>query len=334
MRALAASLPGRLTDGFRAGLDIAPAANGRPTPVYFVGMGGSGISAELARGLIESETPLAVHLVRSPDLPRAAARGSLVVLVSYSGGTWETLRAYDAAGRTGATRIAVTSGGPLAERAASDGVPVLTLPPGLPPRSAVGNILGGLLGVLDPWFPESNESRLARATARLEALVSAQARPSGPAARIAGRIGARVPLVYAESAFLGVARRWKTQVEENAKRLAFFDEVPELFHNALVAWDAVARTEAARLAPVLLEWSEQSAPTRFSFGYLERLVASRGAAPIRVSLAAEDRLEALVTGLSLGDYVSLHLADRRKVDPYPYDAILRLKAALASSTGR
>jgi glucose/mannose-6-phosphate isomerase len=331
MRALAASLPTRLRDGFRAGVALAPPASGKPTSVFLVGMGGSGISSELSRGLLEAETPLAVELVRSPDLPKAVGRDSIVVTVSYSGTTWETLRAYDAAGRARARRVAITSGGTLAERAERDRVPLLTLPPGLPPRSAVGNILGGLLGLLDPWFPESNEARFERATGRLEAAVATHARSNGPAARIASRIGPRIPMVYAESAFLGLARRWKTQIEENAKRLAFLDEIPELLHNAIVGWDATPRAEASRFAVVLLEWAEEAALTGRSFAYLDRLVTARGGATIRVPLAAEDRLEALVTGVSLGDHVSLFLADRRRVDPYPVEAITRLKRNLASS---
>ncbi len=330
MRALAATLPTHLKDGFRAGLAVAPPASGRSTAVFLVGMGGSGISGELVRGLLEAETPLSVQLVRGPDLPRRVGRDSIVVVVSYSGTTWEALRAYDAAGRAGARRVAVTSGGTLAERAERDRVPVLALPPGLPPRSAVGTILGGLLGLLDPWFPESNEDRLDRATERLATRIPSMARTSGPAARIARRIGRRAPVVYAEQSFVGLARRWKTQVEENAKRLAFFDEVPEVFHNAIVGWDATPRSEGARFAPIFLEWSEESALTRRSFAYLERLLRPRGAPPIRVPLGAEDRLEALLAGLALGDHVSLFLADVRGVDPYPVDAIARLKRALAA----
>ena len=330
MRALAASLPTQLRDGFRAGQALAPPATGRSTTVFAVGMGGSGISSELARGLVEAETPVALELVRSPDLPHAVERKSRVIIVSYSGNTWETLRAYDAAGRAGASRVVVTSGGTLDERAERDGVPVLSLPPGLPPRSAVGRIFGGLLGLLDPWFAESNEDRVERTADRVAALLPAYSRARGPAGTIASRIGSRVPLVYAESSFVGLARRWKTQIEENAKRLAFFDEVPELFHNALVGWDATGRSEAARHAVVLLQWSGEPPLTHRSFGYLERLLTQRGTPVIRVPLAADDRLEALVAGVCLGDHVSLFLADQRNVDPYPVEAITRLKAALAS----
>ncbi|MGA9839372.1 MAG: SIS domain-containing protein [Thermoplasmata archaeon] len=330
MRALAATLPTQLKEGFRAGQALAPPATGRSTTVFTVGMGGSGISSELARGVVEAETPVALKLVRSPDLPRAVEKKSRVVVVSYSGDTWEALRAYDAAGRAGASRIALTSGGTLAERAERDGVPVLPLPPGLPPRAAVGRIFGGILGLLDPWFPESNEDRVDRTANRVAALIPSYARARGPARAIAARIGSRVPVFYAESSFVGLARRWKTQVEENAKRLAAFDEVPELFHNAVVGWDAIGRSEAARYAVCLLQWAEEPALTRRGFAYVERLLTERGAQVVRVPLPAEDRLESIVGGVALGDYVSLFLAEQRRVDPYPIDALTRLKTTLAS----
>ncbi|HXW67882.1 MAG TPA: SIS domain-containing protein [Thermoplasmata archaeon] len=334
MRALAAALPSGLRDGFRSGVAIAPGASARTTTVFCVGMGGSGIASELARGLVAAETALSLEVVRSPDLPRAVGRHSLVVLVSYSGTTWETLRAYDAAGRAGARRVVVTSGGTLAERAERDGVPFLPLPPGIPPRTAVGTMFGGLLGLIDPLFPESNERRLENAASRVEAAVPEFGRARGLPARLARRLGDRLPIVYAESAFAGLARRWATQIEENAKCLAFFDEVPELFHNALVGWDAVRPTEARRCAVVLIEWSEESAPTRKSFDYLDRLLARRGVRVLRVPLESEDRLEALLVGLALGDHLSLFLAEARHVDPYPVEAITRLKAALADPARR
>ena len=334
VRAFAASLPSQLKDGFRAGQELAPPATGRSTTVFVVGMGGSAISCDLARALVESETPVALHSVRSSDLPRAVERRSRVVLVSYSGDTWETLRAYDTAGRVGAARVVLTSGGELAERAERDGVPLLPLPPGLPPRCAVGPILGGLLGLLDPWFPESNDGRVDRVARRLAALIPVYARARGPAAALAERIGARVPVVYAESAIAGVARRWKTQFEENAKRLATFDELPEALHNSIVGWDALTRAEAARYAVVVLEWGGGSPLTRRSLRYLERLLGQRGARVLPVRLPAEDRLEAVLSGVSLGDHVSFFLAELGGVDPYPIDAITRLKAALATPSRR
>jgi glucose/mannose-6-phosphate isomerase len=334
MRALAASFPTQLGEGFRAGVEIAPPATGRGTNVYVVGMGGSAIGADLARGVLAAETSVALATVRSAELPRAVERKSRVVLVSYSGDTWETLRAYDAAGRSDAARVVITSGGALAARAERDDVPVLLLPSGIPPRSTVGQIFGGLLGLLDPWFPESNESRVGRIVARLRRLAPQYGSPRGSPAAWARRFRGRVPTVYAESAFAGVARRWKTQIEENGKCLAQWDELPELFHNAIVGWDAVARREARRYSVALLEWVGELPSMRRSVRYFERLLADRGVPVGTVELGAEDRLEAIAAGVMFGDHVSLFLADLRRVDPLSVDAIGRLKTALGSRAGR
>ncbi len=228
----------------------------------------------------------------------------------------------------------MTSGGALAERAEEDGVPILRVPPGLPPRSAVGHLFGGVLGLLDAAFPESNDARVARVADRTREAIGQHARPGGPAATLAEGIGDRFPFVYAESGFLSLARRWKTQFEENAKRLAAFDEAPELFHNAVAGWAAVPRAEAERFAVILLEWRESDPATGRGFRYLERLLRSRSVPVLRAALEAEDRLEATVAGISLGDFTSLFLADYHHVDPYPVDAIARMKSATAGSTER
>lgn len=329
MRALAAALPDALEAGYRSGREL-----GRPLPahdlrVVAVGMGGSGIAADLARGVVDAESRASLSVVRSPDLPRSVGRRAEVFLVSYSGNTWETLAAYDAAKRIGAKRIAITSGGTLMERAEKDGVPVLAIPPGLPPRSAVGHLLGGVLGLLDPTFPESLEARVTKVAAATRARIHDYARARGPAAVLAESVGPRLPFVYAESSFVPLARRWKTQVEENAKRLAAFDEVPELFHNALVGWDAISSSEARRFCAILLEWPGESPMVRTSLRYLEKLLKSKGVPSRRVVLPSDDRLEALVAGIALGDQLSLFLADRGGVDPYPVDAITRLKSSVS-----
>ncbi len=330
MRALAAALPSALLDGFRLGRELAPPAESGPAQVFVAGMGGSGIAAELARGVVEAETRIPLVVLRSPTAPTSISARSRVFLASYSGNTWETLRAYEAAGRAGAFRVVLASGGTLAEYAARDRVPLLPIPGGLPPRSAVGYLLGGLLGLLDPWFPESNEDRVRRVAEQVRPYVAACGRARGPADRIAEAIGPRFPFVYAESSFAGLARRWKTQIEENAKRLAAFDEIPELFHNALVGWDATATADARRTAVVLLEWAGSPPLVRQSIEYLDKLLRTRGVTVLPTPLESEDRLEALIQGLTLGDHVSLFLADRAGVDPYPVDAITRLKTALGT----
>ncbi|HZY91476.1 MAG TPA: SIS domain-containing protein [Thermoplasmata archaeon] len=331
MRALATQLPNQLRDGFTAAGELDAPLPRSTCHVYFTGMGGSAIAADLLRALTDPEADLALEVGRGPGLPRSVSKDSVAILGSYSGGTWETLASYDEAKRRGTTRVVLSSGGELARRAQEDGVPHLQLPPGLPPRAAVGYMLGGLLGLLDPFFPESNDERLHRAADRLEALQASYLAPKGPPAKLAGAIGVRTIEAYADHSVAALARRWKDQVEENAKRLAHFDQFPEMFHNAIVGWDALLPEEARRWAAVILEWRHQAASLGPGLDYLESLLKRRRVAVHRVRFEAEDRLEALVTGISFGDHFSLALAEAAGVDPYPIHAISRLKRAVERS---
>ncbi|MGI0132574.1 MAG: SIS domain-containing protein [Thermoplasmata archaeon] len=329
MRELAAQFPDQLRDGFHSGRQLGPTVSPKVRQIALVGMGGSAIAGDLLGNVTEPETDRTVAVVRSPDLPRAIDRDWLVVCASYSGGTWETIAAFEEAGRRSASRIVVSSGGRLSELAADEGVPCLVVPAGLPPRSAVGYMLGGLLGACDPIFPESNEARLHAALHLLESRRRRIEGPKGAPAALAHQLGSRSPYIYAETGFGGLARRWKTQVEENAKRLAHFDLLPELFHNALVPWDAISPREAARRGVVLLEWARQDPRIGRRFRYLERLVRARGACVTRVRLGHPDRLASLLEGVWWGDFVSLELADMGRVDPFEVHAITRMKSALA-----
>lgn len=329
LRSLALDLPEQLRHGYRSAREL-PAVPRDIRRVVVVGMGGSAIVADVASNLTDPESEIALSVSRGPALPGSVGPETLAIFTSYSGETWETLSAYDDAARRGSPRFVLTSGGELARRAERDGVPVLQLPPGLPPRAAVGYLLGGLLGVLDPFFPESNDRRLAAAADAVAKAGLEWADPKGAAARCAKELDGRVPYIYADVAFSGLARRWKTQIEENAKELAHFDLLPELFHNALVAWDSLPATEAKRRAVVLLEWPSSPSHTRWGFDYLEGILKARSVPVSRVTLASEDRLEALLRGISFGDHVSLFLADLRGQDPLPVDAITRLKQAQAA----
>jgi glucose/mannose-6-phosphate isomerase len=330
MRAFASQLPEQLRHGFRTGVALEFPIPPRAVFWGAAGMGGSAIASDMVSGLLARETERTLTIHRGPTLPNAVDDRWLVVLTSYSGNTWETLSAYDRAGARGAARLVVSAGGRLTARAAEDGVPCLVVPAGLPPRAAIGYLLGGLLGVFDASFPESNEARLEAASEAAVRLVRRFERRGSAPQRLATRLGSRAPYIYAEEGASALARRWTTQLEENAKRLAHFDLVPELLHNALVPWDALSRAEAARRAVVILETAPRDVRLARRFRYLERVLRSRGVVVERVNLAGPNALVSLVSGIAWGDSFSLWLAERTGVDPFEIRALESLKAAFSA----
>jgi len=142
------------------------------------------------------------------------------------------------------------------------------------------------------------------------------------AAEVAGRIGDAAPVVLGADLTAPVARRWKTQINENADAQAFFSELPEADHNEICAWSGDG------FAAVLLEDSDQHPRERRRFELTAEAIGAAGAEAIRLETRGETRVARLLWATILGDLVSLELAEARGVDPLPVTAIDALKGAL------
>jgi glucose/mannose-6-phosphate isomerase len=291
------------------------------------GMGGSAIGGDLAAAALGERLARPLATVRGYRLPSWAGADWTVLCSSYSGGTEETIACFEAATEAGARRIVAGTGGPLVERAREEGVPVIGLPGILQPRAAVAYMFvaaaeaAGVSGAA-PRIPaevEDAATLLERQAGELEAR----------SAEIAERLAGTLPVIYGGELTAPVARRWKTQVNENAKLHAFFSELPEADHNEICGW--AGPPEGPRLSVVMLEDAEQHPRLRSRFELTAEAIAAGGTEVVRVQTEGETRTARLFSALMLGDLVSLRLAEARGVDPLPVEAIDALKSALAQS---
>jgi glucose/mannose-6-phosphate isomerase len=287
--------------------------------VMVCGMGGSAIGADLATAALGDRLTRPLIAVRGYALPSWATPEWTVLCSSYSGHTEETLACFAAAEALGARRIVVSTGGPLVDGAREAGVPVIGLPGIFQPRAAVAYMLTAVAEVaaLVGAAPRVH-TEIDAAAAFLERETEAlQAR----AAEIAAQLEETLPVVYGADLTAPVARRWKSQVNENAKLPSFFSELPEANHNELCGWDA----PEYRLAAVLLEDRDQHPRVRRRFELTAAAIAAAAAVTVRVETAGETRVARLLWATMLGDLVSLELARDRGVDPVPVEAIERFK---------
>jgi glucose/mannose-6-phosphate isomerase len=332
MRSAVAEMPTHLRRAFSAAVDAGAHFSDDIRRVVVAGMGGSAIGADLLQSVTDAETPFVLRTVRDARLPRWVDGGTGFVAVSYSGNTWETLAAFEEAGRRGCPRIALSAReGTLAAEAKRSSVPHVAVPSGLPPRAALGLLFGSLLGVFDNWFSPSNRSRVDSIVRTLEDAVPKLGSARSPPARLAQRIGARFPWISATPDLAPAARRWSTQIAENGKGLAHWDLFPELFHNAIVGWNALAPREARRFFWIRLEGADAGASLRAGMDHLSRLIGRRGVPTARLRFDSADHLERLLLAALWGDYLSLAIAEGRRVDPTEIEAITRLKSVMASA---
>jgi glucose/mannose-6-phosphate isomerase len=253
-----------------------------------------------------------------------------VLCSSYSGETEETLACFEAAGAAGARRVVLTTGGSLAEAARAEGVPVIGVPAGMQPRAAV---LYGIVGALECAMvcgaAPSLHSEIDTAAALLERLVEEWG-PDAPEdalpKRLAHELRGKLPVIHGSEPTVAIARRWHTQLNENAKAPAFWSELPEANHNEICAWER--GTGLAPLAAVFLEDPDQHPRIGRRVDRTCQEVERSGAAAIRVRARGDSRLERVLSHVLLGDLVSVYLAALEGVDPTPVDAIERLKSGL------
>ena len=237
MRDIIASLPEQLSTGLKVG-GAAPVPMEDAQRIFIVGMGGSAIGGDVFAAWLTDRARIPIQVVRDYRLPAYARPEDLLVAVSYSGNTEETLAATAQGVKLGCRIVAITSGGTLRDLARGNSMRVFAVPTGLPPRGAFGHLFGILAGIGGGWAVGALDNELKEAIGHLQKL-RARLRPesgvrSNRAKGLALRIRALVPIMYAAPPFVAVARRWQTQLNENSKVLAFSSTFPEADHNELV----------------------------------------------------------------------------------------------------
>ncbi len=301
-----------------------------PTLVVLTGLGGSAAGGDFMRALFEHQASTPFLVNRESSMPEFVGPKTLVFATSYSGNTEETLAAYEDAKKRGAKIVAITSGGKLAERAARDGFPVIQVPGGQPPRTALGFLLVpgvvacerfGLLPA-QPWDEALQELRAAREDWKLEVPES-----DNPTKKVARTLHGKLPVVYGLGGWQAVvAGRWKGQINENSKAMIFANAFPELCHNEILGWENSRRQSVQDWAAVYLEDGAEP-PKMAKRG--EVVEAAIPGPVVRVRARGDSLLAKMLTLTSFGDFVSLYLAALLETDPHAMDAIEDLKAQLA-----
>lgn len=313
------------------GLKLPPTYR-RVNRVVVAGMGGSAIGGDLAAGLAALEG-LNIRVHRDYGLPLGMDARTLLILSSYSGETEETLSAYEAALSTPTKKLAVTSRGRLKALAADLGIPVLPMDYAAPPRAALGYGFIGLVGILHNLGLVKDKSAdmeemLATLDAQTLSLGEGVPLASNPAKRLANQFFGRLAVIYGGGFLEGVARRWKTQLNENAKAWAISEAFPELNHNAVVGYQFPEEL-GTHVFIALLHSPLLHPRIQLRYQATSEILAQRKVAHQILEGEGQSPLSQMMSLILLGDYVSYYLALLYGVDPSPVAVIDHLKRQLA-----
>lgn len=301
--------------------------------VIFLGVGGSAIGGDLVAGLAQLEDHLPATVLRDFHVPTWVGPHTLAIASSYSGNTEETLAMYRQARERKAPLAVVTGGGPLMEMAKAHGVPLFNVTYQGEARSAIGySFMAPLALLCQVGLLPYRQKDVAEAIELLRQLAEGLS-PSVPAVQnlaksIAIAMHGKLPVVYGAGFLAGAARRWKTQLNENSKSWAFYEELPELAHNSVEGYTLPKETR--RGAYVTLLHSYLLHP-RVSAKYqvVEEVLVEQGVAYRQIDAVGETPLAHLLSSVMLGDYVSYYLAMLNGVDPSPTPTLEQIKKRLA-----
>jgi len=301
--------------------------------VVILGMGGSAIGGDLLKGLAARLSRPLVLVHRDYDLPAWVDDRTLVIGASYSGNTEETISGFTRALKADCKKLVISTGGRLMELARENDVPFFVIQHASPPRAALGYSFLPLLAIMQSLGFTSAEAADVNSLVRALETLEASWQEDSPAERnqakmLAARLHGKIAVIYGAGILTDVARRWKTQINENSKQWAFFETLPELNHNAVLGYQYPVDS-AESMYVVFLRCQSLHPRTLIRYKITGELLDQRNIPHQYVESHGGNALKHVMSLVLLGDWVSYYLAMLNGIDPSPIPEIDLLKKRLA-----
>lgn len=308
--------------------------NFAPENIILAGMGGSAIGGDLIRSYLVYELKIPFLVCRNYNLPKLVNDKSLVFVSSYSGNTEETLSAYQEAKTKNAKIIAITSGGILLDECREDGFPFILIPQGFPPRAALGYSYAPVMVILSRLKLIGNkleefEKTINFLEGKRTEYSKERKKKQNLAKSLALELYGKIPIIYSSADYFdAVGYRWKGQLCENSKVLAFNNCFPEFNHNELVGWKVLDHIRG-KLIVILLKDKEDHPRIQRRMKIVKDIIKKEKVKVIEIESQGENLLSRIFSLIQLGDFTSFYLAILNGEDPTPVKVIDYLKRKLA-----
>ena len=299
--------------------------------VLVLGTGAAGWVGDLLAAVAGPFMPVPLVVHKGFEPPSFVDSSTLVVAISASGDSPETVAAATTCVEAGAQLFVVTSGGRLGALADSREAPTVFLPIAaspIPPRTRVGALAVPVLKAFDTlgFFPGARDW-IGAAVDQLRARRDELAAEDNMAIDLARIIAGTMPLIYGGGVLGGVAAaRWKAQVNQSAKTPAWTGELPDVVHGEVAGWGQHGDITRQVFSLVNLRHDDEAPELSEQFLAVETWTDEVMANLLTVRAAGEGPLAQLFDLALIGDVVALELAERAGIDPGPTPAIATSEA--------
>ena len=293
--------------------------------IILCGMGGSAISGNIVADYCYERSKKPIVLVMNADVPNWVNERTLAVISSYSGNTLETLESYKQSLSIGCKRIVITSGGILKQLAEKNGDSLILLPNNLHPRHSIGYMIGYIFGVIRTATGIDYTGDILDGIDSLRKYRDELEDNNGFAMKLASRLIRNIPVICSYNDIQSIVFRWKTQLNENSKYVAFCATMSEFVYSDLRGWINSRKPNYSLIIIVNnKEETENNLYVSKLIGYLE----DHGVDYRLVTLGGKNHSENMFRALMLGDYISMYMAEIQKINPSDVPPITLLKTKL------
>ncbi len=296
--------------------------------ILVLGMGGSAIGGDVVSILTQSDCNIPIIVNRSYSIPAWVDENTLVLASSYSGNTEETLSAFNQSLGNKAQIIVLSTGGEITNLAKKHELDIVELPSGLQPRAALGHSFTRCLTTLQILgFISTFSQKLSNCVQPLELLANelSEMDDENPAIHLAQSIYDTIPVIYgSEELTKVVALRFRGQLQENAKMMAFHNHIPEMNHNEIEGWSENPSL-LKQLSIIWLKDSGDHSRNKKRMNVTSSLLEDKADNQYSISMDGESTIERFLKLIHFTDWVSYYSALNHNIDPTPVNRIMKLK---------
>ncbi|TSC92440.1 MAG: glucose/mannose-6-phosphate isomerase [Candidatus Berkelbacteria bacterium Licking1014_7] len=301
--------------------------------IVMTGMGGSSMGAALVKTLTDPTTKMPIEVVREYNLPNYVDEKTLVIGISYSGNTEETVSAVSDALKRGGKIIGISSGGKMETLSRKHHFPFYKINYGSQPRAALGYSYTALLAIMSKLGNIEITDEMIKKTVSQMKLAMKKISPENetaqnPAKQMARQILGKIPVIIGAQTMSEVARRYKGQFNENSKSTAYFEALPEMNHGALAG--TVFPEKVSEKIFVIFLSSKFNHPQNKKRIDITGQIFEKRRIPYEIiepSPAANPMAEQMLS-IHFGDFVSYYLALLHNTDPEEIEIVDFLKESL------
>lgn len=310
-----------------------PASPGEVANVVLAGMGGSALAADMVKVLTADRVTVPLEVTKGYQLPNFVNEKTLVIAISHSGNTEETMSCYQQARQRGCQLAVMATGGKLFAAAEADNLPRVRVPSGGQPRMSTTYHLRGLLKLLSQFevIDDSLYQAVAASGAWLKDQLSQWAEDVPTADNYAKQLALKLigstQVFYAGELTWPLAYKWKISFNESAKNVAFWNQYPEFSHNEFIGWSSHPVDKPYKV--VDFRSSLERPRIRERMELTDRLLSGMRPKAEVVELQGETLVEQLLWGLALGEIVSIYAGILNGVNPEPVALVEQLKKELS-----